>query len=347
MDRLTHAEVGGPYASHEDAERAILRGGFDQAPAELLVSEGNGDDGGDTSREARRTAAWGPFETPVSDATPSPATPQVPELRDPMPAQNVMPKTTKPSQVPGGSAGLPQDPASPQFDAGAGQTVGADPDPLGSATASVVAEIRAANPGIDDETLIRVASRTVARLVEADFDPLSMGPRIEDPLANRTPWQLVQDVRRAFPRHPITDPTRRVQDWAERRWRQRRPDLWFGEEEGGQRTLFPEPPRQPSRSQPQPEPEAEAPEGPMQGQQRLFDDPDEVPDPPTPPAAPARRRRRPPRPRPLPGENDPPPLPDLSRFDQPETPPEGPGGQQALFDPANPEAVRRLPSMLT
>ncbi|HWB34415.1 MAG TPA: hypothetical protein VHA75_00170 [Rugosimonospora sp.] len=186
--------MGGPYSNREDAERAIRAGSFDQDPAELMVMESDsGEDG--TSRQARKTAAWGPFETPTTDAAPGPSTPEVPDLADPVPDQ--LPKTTKPAQTPGGSGGLPQDPMSPQFDPGPTSTPG--PDPLASTTASVVEEIRAANPGVDSETLIRVASRAVAKLVEADFDPSSMRPHIEDPLRNKTPWQVVKDVKETLP----------------------------------------------------------------------------------------------------------------------------------------------------
>lgn len=345
MDRLTHAEVGGPYSSREDAERAIRAGSFDQDAAELAVMESESGDVGS------RAAAFDGGGAPVTDPSPTEGEPDTPELPDPMPQQQVMPKTTKPAQTPGGSGGLPQDPMSPQFDPAPMNTPG--PDPLASATASVVTEIRAANPGMDGETLIRVASRTVARLLEADFDPSGMRPHIEDPLHNRTPWQLLNDVRRTVPHRERREdgqqrrsPMRRAEDWAERRLQERRPDLFFGEEDNGQGTLFPEPERQQPRSRPEPEQGSEPErERPMPGQQTLFDDPDEVQDPPAPPAP--RRRTRPVRP--LPGEFDPPEPPDLSRFDQPGDPPPPSGPQQqALFDlPADPQAARQLPMLLT
>jgi hypothetical protein len=194
VDRLTNAEVGGPYSNRDDAERAIRAGSFDQDPAELSVQEGDSDsgdgdsdDGGDGSS---RTASWGPYETPTTGGTPSPSTPDVPDLAQPRPEQQ-FPQTTKPAQTPGGSGGLPQDPSGMQFDDGS-QTSGSDS--LASPTAAVVAMIRQANPGIDDETLIRVATKAVARLVEADFDPFSMMPNISDPLANKTPFgKFVKD----------------------------------------------------------------------------------------------------------------------------------------------------------
>lgn len=187
MDRLTNAEVGGPYSNREDAERAIRAGSFDQDPAELSVQEGNSDDGDDDSDDdsgSPRTASWAPYETPTTGGTPSPSTPDVPDLGKPRPEQQ-FPQTTKPAQMPGGSGGLPQDPSGMQFD---DEPTTPSPNPLASSTAAVVAMIRQANPGIDEETLIRVASKAVARLVEADFDPFSMMPNISDPLANKTPF---------------------------------------------------------------------------------------------------------------------------------------------------------------
>lgn len=345
MDRTSGAEVGGPYASREDAQRAIERGGFDQSAAELVVME-NDDDG---SQDFGKTAAWGSFDTPATDASPGPGNPEVPELGQPTPDQSTMPKSTKPAQVPGGAGGLPQNPMDPQFDPASLSEPG--PDPLASATASVVEDIRATNPGMDDETLIRVASRTVAKLVEADFDPSSMRPNIEDPMAHKTLLHLLRDVRRAIPHNERSDPRNRVQEWAERRFQQRRPDLFYGEEEGGQRTLFPAPQHQPAPPSRGLGPQAEPPRSlsePVPGQESLFEDPDDIPDPPAPPQQP-RRRRRPPRPRPLPGEFDPPQPPDLNRFDQPVDPPEPSGPQQqTLFDlPEDRQAARRLPLLLT
>lgn len=197
MDRLTHAEVGGPYSNAEDAERAIRAGNFDQDPAELSVQEGDSDsddqDGGSTTA-VRRTAAFEPYESPSTGAAPGPNNPGVPPLGQPVPEQQ-FPQTTKPAQMPSGGGGpdtLPQDPSSAQFDPQPMSTPG--PDPMASATAAVVAQIRQANPSIDDETLVRVASKAVARLVEADFDPFAMMPSIHDPLANKTPFgQKVKD----------------------------------------------------------------------------------------------------------------------------------------------------------
>lgn len=196
MDRLTHAAVGGPYSSRDDAERAIRSGSFDQDPAELSVQEGESDDGDsdDGSKEARKTASWGPFENPTTAPTPSPSTPEVPELGQPVP-ETQFPKTTKPAQTPGGGGGLPQDPASDQFTPGGGDS---DAKSLSAATAAVVAEIRKANPGIDDESLISVASKAVRHLT-ADFHPFSMLPTIEDPMAGKSPFSVVKDVQKTLP----------------------------------------------------------------------------------------------------------------------------------------------------
>lgn len=195
MDRLTNAEVGGPYSNREDAERAIRAGNFDQDPADLIVQEGGDEDDDSGSKQAvRKTADFGMFEQPSTGAEPGPNNPDLPELGQPRP-DTQFPQTTKPAQTPGGggSDSLPQDPSSSQFDAQPMQTPG--PNPLASPTAAVVAMIRQANPGIDNETLIRVASKTVAKLVEADFHPYSMLPHIEDPLANKSPLSGFMDLK--------------------------------------------------------------------------------------------------------------------------------------------------------
>lgn len=181
--------MGGPYSNREDAERAIRAGNFDQDPAELVVQEGESEDDG-----SPKTASWGPFQTPTTEATTSPSTPDMPELGQPMP-ETQFPKTTKPSQTPGGGGGTPQDPASDQFDSGPMETPGSNS--LASTTAAVVAMIRESNPGIDDETLIAVASRAVEKL--ADFHPYSMTPNIEDPLHGRNPLGLIKDVTKTLP----------------------------------------------------------------------------------------------------------------------------------------------------
>lgn len=185
MDRLTHAEVGGPYASQDDARRAIQGGTFDQDPAELTVQEGSTDAG-------QKVAAWSPYQTPTTAPSPSPATPAVPELNAPVPDMS-FPKTTKPAQTPGDGSSLPQSPGAEQFDPAPLQTPG--PDPVAAATSSVLAMIRQSNPGMDHQAARRVAVRVAMRL-NADFNPYAEMPNIEDPLADKTPLQVFHDVKK-------------------------------------------------------------------------------------------------------------------------------------------------------
>lgn len=92
MDRISRAEVGGPYASHDDAMRAIQNKGFDADPADLTVQEGDSDD--DTSKEAvRKQAKFPPPADSGGGATskPSPEDPLKDNVPEPKDAQNIDP----------------------------------------------------------------------------------------------------------------------------------------------------------------------------------------------------------------------------------------------------------------
>jgi len=98
------------------------------------------------------------------------------------PHSEVLPMSTKPSQLPSGGSSLPGGPmADPSV-------VPMTTDPVAEGIETVSRMIAEQNPDADLETVRRVARKVVARLVvEGDFDPLSMVPMIEDPLANRLP----------------------------------------------------------------------------------------------------------------------------------------------------------------
>ncbi len=95
MDRISRAEVGGPYASHDDAMRAIQNKGFDSDPADLTVQEGSSDDGDDTSKESslRTQAKFPPPADSGGGATmkPSPEDPLKDNAEAPKDAENVDP----------------------------------------------------------------------------------------------------------------------------------------------------------------------------------------------------------------------------------------------------------------
>lgn len=229
MDRISRAEVGGPYASHDDALRAIQNKGFDADPADLTVQEGSADDGDDgTSKESSlKRAAADPMtaQQPRSVTSPNPTTQQVTpdaERDDPSslpgaPEDGQKPgamsgplaKTTKPSQTPsGGGGGMPgpggedgddvsgdenpQDPESQQYDA----NDGGGSDPIGGAIASIAAQVIRDNPDLFLDHARRVARKVVGKLVQAN----GLMPHIEDPLANKTPLDVVNDVRKTLPK---------------------------------------------------------------------------------------------------------------------------------------------------
>ncbi len=266
MDRTTHAEVGGPYANRADAERAIRGGGFDQSPADLVISEqGAADDGdGDGGAEPKTASAPGdagamgfhPAQTPQTPASPGPADPGITPLRQPMPDGAVPTRTTKPAQTPGSSS-LPADPASPNFSPEGFDSAG--PDPQASTAARVAALIREHNPGADEDTVRRVAFRALGY-----FNPYAEMPNIEDPLANKDPAKVVKDVGKNIWKSIPGKGTGRAEPEPE--------------EESGQQSLFPEPQREsrPYDTPPlEPEEEPEPPSRRIPGQQSLFDDPDE------------------------------------------------------------------------
>lgn len=200
MDRQSHAEVGGPYSNQDDAERAITRGNFSGNKADLIIQEGEADDGEGTSKEAARKHTAMPGQ--VSTQAPIGGQPPIPPLGQPMPDMAPqVPQTTKPSTVPGGggpspvSPGgeMPQDFSSQQFqnpDTFAQDTPG--DDAVSTAIASVAARVRMSNPEVDEPTARRVARQVVGKLVEAGAQ-LHM-VHIEDPLANKTPLDVVRGI---------------------------------------------------------------------------------------------------------------------------------------------------------
>lgn len=205
MDRQSHAEVGGPYSNQADAERAINKGNFSGNKADLVIQEGETDDDEDTgsSKEALRTQAAMPGQ--VSEQAPVGANPSIPPLGQPKPDMAPqVPQTTKPSQVPGDGGGgpspvspggeMPQDFTSQQFqnpDTFTGDTPGNDA--VSTAIASVTAQVRKNNPEVDEPTARRVARQVVGKLVEAGAN-LHM-VHIEDPLANKTPLQVLKGIQ--------------------------------------------------------------------------------------------------------------------------------------------------------
>lgn len=89
MDRISRAEVGGPYASHDDAMRAIQNKGFDSDPADLTVQEGSSDDDDDSSKQASlKQAKFPPPADSGAGATMKPA----PE--DPLKVKDAKPEET-------------------------------------------------------------------------------------------------------------------------------------------------------------------------------------------------------------------------------------------------------------
>lgn len=189
MDRLTHAEVGGPYSSREDAERAIRSGAFHQDQGELTVMEGGSDDG-DPADGTSKTSAFDPFETPATPGSAGPTQPEVPDIHSAMPDNG--PKTTKPSQVPGGGMGAGTMPMEPTGFADHTQpTDMPGPDSIGPSMGAITAMIVRSNPEADPATIARVASQVMRKL--ADFNPYSMMPQIEDPLRHKSPLEVFRD----------------------------------------------------------------------------------------------------------------------------------------------------------
>jgi hypothetical protein len=206
VDRTSGDEVGGPYATRQDAERAM--GSFDKSPAELDVVEQDEESDGDdesTSKEGAKHAS-GPEGsefvgggTPATSGDPGPSDPGVEPHGQPEPQEGVVPQSTKPSQMPsegGGDGGmdmnsLPTMPGSPQFDPGSFST-----DPIGQGVNAVAALIAEENPGLDTETVRKVARKVVGRLVEAeDWGWGAHIPHIEDPLAHRHPLHFLVHER--------------------------------------------------------------------------------------------------------------------------------------------------------
>lgn len=233
MDRLTHSQVGGPYASRDDATRAIEAGGFDQSSAELTVME-NDPEADDGSKEAVRKQAKDEFPPkPEQPAEPEPPgdgvqpdnvpdmeqkqDPMVPGTEDPADeggfdpeaefgeeqaadpfAAGQMPLTTKPSQMPSGGGGDGMDTGIPGEEP---ETDEGSADPVASTIDSVAAVVRRNNPEADEASIRRVARKATARLIAEGFDG-GLIPNIEDPLAHRPPFagnvkKVKKDVQRA------------------------------------------------------------------------------------------------------------------------------------------------------
>ncbi len=191
MDRQTGAEVGGPYSNHDDADRAIAAGGFQASPMDLTVVAG--DDDSDDGPLESHTAYVGEPPTQVTDTDTGPEV-DSPELGQPVPDQGV-PKTTKPSVMPGGDSGvsrgvgMPQDFSSEQFgrpDDFAGDTGG--DDAVSTAIASLASRVRRENPHTTDAEARLIARQVIGRIVTLSG---GLTPNIEDPLANRDPAALI------------------------------------------------------------------------------------------------------------------------------------------------------------
>lgn len=201
MDRLSHAEIGGPYANREDADRAIRGGGFKQSPAELVAVEGEPDSDADDSKVASKTAGFPPADTPQTPADAGPSDPNIPDHGQPFPDQQIAegPMTTKPAQKPNdGGSSLP---GVEPFDTAI--------DPVSSNIDKVTAVVRMQNPGLDIPTARRIARQVVAKLIEADFDPYGMMPSVRDPLADKSPAKVLKtmlptskDAPSSLPRMP-------------------------------------------------------------------------------------------------------------------------------------------------
>jgi hypothetical protein len=196
VDRTSGKEMGGPYASRADAERAMDT--FDKSPAELEIEEADEEeDGESTSKEGRLAGSQFPSEgTPQLGVDPGPSDPGIEPHEQAEPQEGVAPKSTKPSQLPsegGGSMGsdLPSDVSSPQFDPASFST-----DPVGNGVNAVAALVAEENPGLDDETARHVARRVMGMLVQAEnwgWHPHM--PHIEDPLGHHHPLHFLLHER--------------------------------------------------------------------------------------------------------------------------------------------------------
>ncbi len=238
MDRISRAEVGGPYASHDDAMRAIQNKGFDADPADLTVQEGSSDDDDDTSKESSLRRQASPLPPPADSGggatmsppvtNPNPTTQQItpqdpkdpmdtgsssgaPESpQDQMGMGSPLAKTTKPSQVPSGGGGGMPGPGEDGDDVSGDENPqdpssqqydandGGGPDPIGGAIASIAMRVMRDNPGTDEQSARRVARKVVGRLVQADV--WNMRPHIEDPLADKNPLSVIHDVVKTLPK---------------------------------------------------------------------------------------------------------------------------------------------------
>lgn len=223
--------MGGPYASQDDATRAIERGGFAQSAADLIVVPGGADDDDDDSgKTASKTATFPPGDSPADDAEADAADDgeglapdltdddQAPEVTGAPPEQQtgVFPITTKPSQTPigagplqsapappggmalmPGGAALPPMPGSPQFAPGGMEQADVSGlDPVAQQIDTVAALVAQDNPTMDSESIQRVARATVGRyLATSTPNNPTLIPTIEDPLKDTSP--LAREKARA------------------------------------------------------------------------------------------------------------------------------------------------------
>ena len=122
MDRISRAEVGGPYASHDDAMRAISNKGFDVDPADLTVQEGTSSDD-DSKQASLKQAKFPPPADSGGGATmkPSPEDPlksavdgetPEPQVADD-PADDAAPDDTADPTAPDNGSSLPGAPEEP------------------------------------------------------------------------------------------------------------------------------------------------------------------------------------------------------------------------------------------
>ena len=272
MDRISRAEVGGPYASHDDAMRAISNKGFDADPADLTVQEGDSDGGGDSKQASLKQAKFPPPADSGGGATmkPSPEDPLKDNAEAPKDAQNIDPTddaapddtadptapdngsslptapdasgapvdplgdpetqvtTTKPAQIPsGGSGGMPgapgeETPGMPEEDGdvpGSEEDVSEPPeataqttDPVGGAIDQVTAQILKDNPELPHTLARRVARKVVGKMIQAN----ALMPNIEDPLADKSPLSVINDVRKTLPKgSPAAAPSHEDDDGAD------------------------------------------------------------------------------------------------------------------------------------
>lgn len=138
MDRLSRAEVGGPYASHDDAMRAIQNKGFDADPADLTVQEGSSDKEEGSSKESSLKHAG--FPPPADSGAGVKVKPQP---KDPLADKDTqdIPESAPPAEVPETVPDDTADPTAPDNGSslpGVPQDAQETEDPFGTPSPQVV-----------------------------------------------------------------------------------------------------------------------------------------------------------------------------------------------------------------